>query len=155
VNAAAGARNHARMRFAILFLALFALALVGCESKPAFQVPAGPPARVALDVRLPIDTVGTWTTDQFSQELATQLAKYNVVVVHRGATAPMVARVNLGLWGYRTAIDVYVEHDGTREHAGRVVVPDTSLVTMEASAQLVAPIVARNVWLMPTTTTVQ
>jgi len=125
---------------------LAALTLAGCESKPAFQAPAGPPARVALDVRLPVDTIGTWTTDRFSQELALQLAKYNVVVVGRHEVAPTVARVDLGLWGYRSAIDVYVERDGSKTYAGRVVLPDTTQSTIEASAQLVAPLVARDAW---------
>lgn len=90
-------------------------------------------------------TLGTWALDNFDEELATQLAKYNIRVVD-GKTRPrLVARVDLGLLGYRQAVDVALLSWGNREGTGRVLVPDLSPTTLDAAAPLVAAVVARAV----------
>jgi hypothetical protein len=135
-------------RFAAFVLLL--APLFGCESPPpAFPVPEGPPIHVALDVQFVGYTLGTWVIDEFSDALAEQLAKYNVKVVGKKAAADYLAEINLGVWGNRHAIDVYVVHDGQRRPAGRVNVPDLSWTTLDVSAQLVAPLIARQAWGLP------
>jgi hypothetical protein len=133
--------------FAVRFAALVgvAFAVCACESRPAFPGPAGPPVPVALDVHFAHWTLGTWALDNFDEELATQLAKYNVRVVDPKTRPRLVARVDLGLLGYRQAVDVYLVHDGVSDGAGRVRVPDLSPTTLDAAAPLVAAVVARAV----------
>jgi hypothetical protein len=141
------------------------LALVpalACESAPAFRAPSGPPIAVALDVRFVRYTLGQWAVDGFDESLEEQLAKYNVKVVDARAAPTFVALIDLGVPGNRRAIDVYLSRDdqpevppqvGRRpeghtrtELAGRVWVTDLSQTTLEASAQLVAPLIARKAW---------
>lgn len=129
-----------------LFVAAVA-GLAGCESPPAFPVPQGPPQELALDVEFARWTMGTWSLDEFDEELATQLAKYNIRVVDPRARPRLVAHVELGLLGYRQAIDVDVVRDGVARRAGRVRVPDLSMTTLDAAAPLVAAVVARAVWM--------
>jgi hypothetical protein len=126
---------------------------LGCgESPPAFRVPAGPPIPMALDVRLPVDTLGTWIVQGFSESLAIELAKYDIRVVDRRAAPRDVAVVNLGLLGYRQAIDVYLTRDGETTRLGRIHVPDVSETTLDAAAQLVAQVLARSAWGLGKTT---
>jgi hypothetical protein len=122
------------------------LALSACESGPAFPVPGGAPLPVALDPQFRWYTLGTWTLQSFDEELATQLSKYNMVVVPRKAQQHLVAEINLGVGANPRAIDVYLVRDGEREYAGRVRVPDLSPTTLDASAQLIAPVLARRAW---------
>jgi hypothetical protein len=130
----------------LVALLVLVLTVVACESGPAFAVPAGPPIPVALDVKFPVYTMTTLTIDEFSDELGRQLAKYNMRVVPRGPEAHLLAAINLGLWNNHQAIDVYLSHDGEPEFAGRVRVPDLAPTTLDASAQLVAPIIAQRAW---------
>jgi hypothetical protein len=132
------------MRLAPLLLLL--LTLAACDSPPAFPVPAGPPLAVALDVQFRVYTMGTWALDSFDEELGTQLHKYNMVVVDRKAAPHLVAEVNLGVLANPQAIDVYLVRDGARAYAGRVRVPDLAPTTLQVSAQLVAPLIARGAW---------
>jgi hypothetical protein len=130
-----------------LFLALVLISGLGCEeSPPAFPVPAGPPIPMALDVRLPVDTLGTWIVQSFSESLTIELAKYDIRVVDRRAMPRAVAVVNLGLLNYRRAIDVYLTRDGETTRAGRVHVPDVSEATFDAAARMVAQVLARSAW---------
>ena len=132
------------MRLAPLLL-LF-LTLVACDSPPAFPAPGGPPLRVALDVQFRVYTMGTWAIDSFDEELATQLRKYNMVVVDRKTEPQLIAEVDLGVLANPHAIDVYLRHNGERAYAGRVRVPDLSTTTLDVAAQLVAPLIARPAW---------
>ena len=127
-------------------LLLLLLAVVACETGPAFRVPGGPPIPVALDVQFPVYTLGTWSIDEFSEELGRQLVKYNMRVVDRKTRPPLVAEINLGVLHNWHAIDVYLVRDGQTTPAGRVRVPDLSMPTLDASAQLVAPLIARQAW---------
>ena len=128
------------MRLAPLLL-LF-LTTAACGSEPAFPVPAGPPLPVALDAQFRFYTMGTWAIDSFDDELASQLRKYNMVVVDRRAAPHLVAEIDLGVLANPNAVDVYLVRDGART-VGRVRVPDLAPTTLEASAQLVAGL-ARN-----------
>jgi len=132
------------MRLAPLLL-LF-LTAAACDSPPAFPVPAGPPLAVALDAQFRFYTLGTWALDSFDEELATQLRKYNMVVVKPQAAPHLVAEINLGVAANPQAIDVYLVRDGERAYAGRVRVPDLAPSTLDVSAQLVAPLIARQAW---------
>jgi len=132
------------MRLAPLLLVF--LAGAACESSAAFPVPGGPPLPVAIDAQFRFYTMGTWAIDGFDEELAAQLRKYNMVVVDRRAAPHLVAEINLGVLANPQAIDVYLVRDGARAYAGRVRVPDLSPTTLEASAQLVAPLIARRAW---------
>jgi hypothetical protein len=132
------------MRLAALLLLLFTA--VACESPPAFPVPGGPPLPVALDTQFRFYTLGTWAKDSFDEELATQLRKYNMVVVDRKAAPHLVAEIDLGVLANGQAIDVTLVRDGTRAYAGRVNVPDLSPTTLDVAAQLVAPVIARPAW---------
>jgi hypothetical protein len=137
------------VRIGLLCLA-FAL-FCGCESQPAFSAPPGPPASVALDVELAHWTLGRYAIESFEQALGDELAKYNIRVVDLRTTPRLVARIDLGLPGYRQAIDVDLVHDGVRASAGRVRVPDLQEMTLNVAAQLVAAVIARAVW-MPSAT---
>jgi hypothetical protein len=132
------------MRLAPLFL-LF-LTAAACDSPPAFPVPAGPPLAIAVDAQFRFYTLGTWAKDSFDEELAVQLRKYNMVVVDRRAAPHLVAEIDLGVLANPHAIDVYLVRDGARAYAGRVRVPDLSPTTLEVSAQLVAPLLAKPAW---------
>ena len=137
------------------WLPLLVLGLAACESGPAFAVPAGPPIPVALDVEFPFYTMGTWALDEFKEELGRQLAKYNMRVVPHGPEAHRIAAINLGLWNNHQAIDVYLSHDGEPEFAGRVRVPDLAMTTLDASTQLIAPLIARRAWGLKKSETVE
>ncbi len=78
---------------ALLLLVALALAW-GCDTPPVFSVPSGPPRAIALDVRLPVDVLGTWTVDGFSQTLRLELAKYNIKVVDRRSRPGVVALID-------------------------------------------------------------
>jgi hypothetical protein len=132
------------MRAAPLLLLL--LGGVACDSRAAFPVPEGPPLQIALDVQFRFYTMGTWAIDNFDEELGTQLRKYNIVVVDRRAAPHVVAEIDLGVLANGQAIDVYLVRDGARAYAGRVRVPDLSPTTLDVSAQLVAPVIARPAW---------
>jgi hypothetical protein len=134
------------MTFRPFLLAASVALLSACESPPAFPVPQGPPQALALDVEFAHWQMGTWALDEFDEELATQLAKYNIRVVDRRTQPHFVARINLGLPGYRQAVDVDLLRDGEPGRAGRVMVPDLSMTTLDAAAPLVASVVARAVW---------
>jgi hypothetical protein len=132
----------------ILPLLVLVVALsCACESGPAFPVPAGPPQAVALDVEMAHWTLGHWAIDEFDEELTTQLAKYNIRVVDPTMQPRLIARIDLGLPGYREAIDVDLVRDGMRSRAGRVRVPDLQPTTLDVAAQLVATVIARAVWM--------
>jgi hypothetical protein len=133
---------------AALFLVALALAW-GCDTPPAFPVPRGPPRTIALDVRLPVVVLGTWTVDGFSETLRLELAKYNIRVDDRRSRPGVVALINLGRLTYRTwqEIDVaLIIRDDKTTPLGRIAVTDTSMTTMDVAAQSVAVLIARCIW---------
>ncbi len=130
-----------------------AVAIAGCEARPAFEVPPGPPRSVAIDVLLPVDVVGTYRVDGFREALRLELAKYRVGLLPPPAPAgtPKV-RIDLGQFTYSDwqEIDVtLVNPDGAERRAGSVRVPDAGGFSIEAAAEPVAAIVARSVWALP------
>jgi hypothetical protein len=122
--------------------------LVSCAAPAAFPVPEGPPKRVALDVELPVDVLGTWTTSGFTETLRLELAKYNIAVVDRSQLPDATVLVDLGRWTYRSwqEIDVALDDDGKAETLGRIRVPDLSTTTTDVAAQIVATLIARRLW---------
>jgi hypothetical protein len=132
------------MRRALVVLFLVA----SCASPPAFPVPQGPPKRVALDVQLPLHTLGTWSTASFTETLREELARYNIVVVRRNEEPDAVARVDLGRFSYRSwqEIDVSLDDDDRLAELGRIRVPDLSMTTADVAAELVATLIARRLW---------
>ena len=124
--------------------------LAGCEEPPpAFPVPGGRAKTVALDAKFVVYTEGTWVLDEFDRELADQLVKYNLKVVGKTPAPDLVAEINLGIWGNRHAIDVYLARNGDESFAGRVGVPDLSWTTLDAAAEPVAQVIARKAWGIP------
>jgi hypothetical protein len=138
-----------RARPGLALLGLAVALFCACESQPAFPVPPGPAATVALDVELAHWTLGRYAIDSFEQALGDELAKYNIRVVDPRTRPRLVARINLGLPGYRQAIDVDLVRDGASTPAGRVRVPDLQETTLDVAAQLVAAVIARAVWMPP------
>jgi hypothetical protein len=61
---------------ALLVLALPPVA--ACDTRAEFPVPSGPPQVVVLDVRLPVDLLGSWVVSAFSDTLRRELARYNI-----------------------------------------------------------------------------
>jgi hypothetical protein len=134
------------VRFAV---ALWVLSLLAsCASPPAFPVPQGPPLRVALDVQPPVHALGTWSTTGFSQTLREELARYNIVVVHRNEEPDAVAVVDLGRFTYQTwqEIDVTLDDDHRVAELGRIKVPDLSMSTTDVAAEMIAELIAKRLW---------
>jgi hypothetical protein len=134
------------VRFAAVLWVLSLLA--GCAAPPAFPVPQGPPMRVALDVQPPLHAVGTWSTIGFTATLRDELARYNVVVVHRNEQPDAVAVVDLGRFTYRSwqEIDVALDDDRHVTELGRIRVPDLSMTTTDVAAGMIAELIARRLW---------
>jgi hypothetical protein len=132
------------MRCALLVAIAFATA--GCASEPAFPVPSGPPTPVAVEVAPALWTSGRAWLDDFRGELRERLRRYNITLVDARDRSPYLARVNLGEGAYRQGIDVWVEHDRTVTPATRLRIPDYEMTTLEASAPLIAEIIARDVY---------
>jgi hypothetical protein len=129
---------------ATISAALCLLTLASCASPPAFPVPANEHKTVALDVRLPADFLGTWTTAGFIETLRDELAKYHILVVRRAEDPDAVARIDLGRVTYHTWQEVDVSLDDV--DVGRVHVPDLSMTTTDVVAQLVATVIAQRLW---------
>jgi hypothetical protein len=125
---------------------MFVALLAACDAPPAFPVPAGPAARVALDVQFAKWTLGRWALDDFEAALSHELAKYNITVVPRQSEPDFVAQINLGLLGYPQAVDTVLVRDGVERRLERVRVPDLQATTLEVAAQPVAAVIARAVW---------
>lgn len=133
----------------LLFLLLTAVGLAACESGPAFPVPPGPPVPIAVDARFARWTLGRWAIDSFDEALATELAKYDIAVVDARTHPPVLVRVNLGILGYRHAVDTELVRGDQSRRLQRVLVPDLQATTLAAAAQLVAAVIARAVWYPP------
>jgi hypothetical protein len=129
---------------------VLALSLVcGCEERPAFSVPPGPPKLIAVEAYLPVYVPGNWATSSFKDALRVELAKYRLKIVD-AEPEPVVAtfQIELGQFTYRQwqTIDVNFVVEGGATRIGRIRVPDLETTTLEAAAQPVATIIARRVW---------
>ena len=120
----------------------------GCGEQPAFPVPHGSTAAIALDVQLPVPVLGTWKIDGFSETLRLELAKYHISVADRPSPMIPLAAVDLGQITYRQwqEVDVTVAYGGQTTLLGRIRVPDLQMTTLDVAAQPVAELIARWVW---------
>jgi hypothetical protein len=130
-------------------LALAASLALSCESPAAFRVPPGPPRPIAVDITLPVYVLGTWAVSSFTEALGIELAKYRLAIVDP-RSRPVEARfeVDLGEITYRQwqEIDVSGGIAGRETALGRVRLADTGMTAVEAAAQPVATLIARQVW---------
>jgi hypothetical protein len=133
------------------FLSAWLLLVTACAQPPAFPVPTGPPRHVALDVRLPVYVLGTWTVDEFSEALRHELAKYKIDVVAAASNPGLVARVDMGRWTYREwqEIDAALVREKDVIPLGRIRLSDLSMTTLDVAAESVAVLIARGVWTVP------
>jgi len=116
--------------------------LLACDAAPPRTARSAEPQWIDLDVELPVWELGQWTVNGFSQSLRAELEGYNIHVdPHAAGSRPLVL-VDLGLWENRRAIDVAITRAGHTAHAGRVMIPDRSMTTLDAAATLVASIIA-------------
>jgi hypothetical protein len=122
--------------------------LWSCDTRPAFPVPSGPAAVIALDVQLPVAVLGTGIVDGFSETLRLELAKYNIAVEPPRSRQEIVALIDLGRIAYRQwqEIDVAVAHDDETTPLGRIQVLDLSMTTLDVAAQPIAALIARWIW---------
>ncbi len=128
------------MRFAALCAVVAFLAALGCAAPEPTRVPGAEAFPVAFDAQPVFFTAGRPLF--FDETLKAQLARRNIrVVAPRDAAA--VAQIDLGLYGYRSAVEVYLVREGKRMCAGRLLVPDHSMTTMDVAAEMVAEIIAR------------
>jgi hypothetical protein len=132
-----------RRALPLLFLLVL---LAACESRPAFPPPEGREATIALDVEFARWTLDRWSQDGFGATLTEELAKYNIKVVDRHKQPSYVARIDLGLWAYRNAVDIYLLRGEEYARLPRVMVPDLQTTTLDVAAQLIAAVIAKGVW---------
>jgi len=132
------------LRTALSVLAL--ASACGCAPSQTFKAPGGS-RTVALDVRLPVDVLGTWIIDSEVETLTQELKKYNVHVAKLAATSDPIAVVDLGRITYRDweEVDVSLVHNGKTAPAGRIGVPDLAWTTLQAAAITAAEVIARAV----------
>jgi hypothetical protein len=121
----------------------------GCKAPaPSFPIPSGPPKEIALDVQLPVYVLGRWLVDGFSETLRLELVDYNIKVVDPKARPSTVAEIALGHFTYPQwqVIDVVIVSGANVVQAGHVRVTDLEMTTLDASAPLVAMLIARSIW---------
>jgi hypothetical protein len=128
------------MRAAALFMTATLLAALGCEAPEPTRVPGPEAFPIACDAQPVLFSAGRPIF--FDETLKSQLARRNIRVVGVKDSAA-VAQIDLGLWGYRSAVEVYLVREGKRMCAGRLLVPDQSMTTMDVAAEMVAEIIAR------------
>jgi hypothetical protein len=130
---------------AVLFLSWLPLAsvlLLACDGAPPRAASGLPAQWIALDVELPAWELGRWTVSGFSDTLRLELESYNIHVDEHPAQGRSLVLVNLGLFENRRAIDVAITRAGRTAYAGRVMIPDRSMTTLDAAAPLVASVIA-------------
>jgi hypothetical protein len=128
------------MRVAALFPAFALLGALGCAAPEPTRVPGPEAFPIACDAQQVLFSAGRPVF--FDQTLKSQLARRNIRVVGV-KDAAAVAQIDLGLWGYRSAVEVYLVRDGRRMCAGRLLVPDQAMTTMDVAAEMVAEIIAQ------------
>jgi len=128
------------MRVAALFPAVALLSALGCAEPEPTRVPGPQAFPVAFDAQPVLFSAGAPIF--FDETLKSQLARRNIRVV--GARdAAAVAQIDLGVPGYWPAVEVYLVREGRRMCAGRLLVPDHAMTTMDVAADVVAEIIAR------------
>jgi hypothetical protein len=127
---------------AVSGLLLGGVPLLACEVAAPRAARNAVPQWIDLDVELPVWELGRWTVDGFSQSLRAELEGYNIHVDPHPAQGRPLVLVDLGMWENRRAIDVSITRAGRTVHAGRVMIPDRSMTTLDASAALVASVIA-------------
>jgi hypothetical protein len=124
-------------------------ALSACETPPAFAVPPGQSKSVDVDVTLPVYVVGNWAVRSFVDALVIELAKYHVNLASPGSpVADGRFQIDLGQVTYRDwqTIEVSRLRAGETAHVGSIRLSDVGVLTIEASAQPAAALIAAQVW---------
>jgi hypothetical protein len=128
------------VRLAALVFAAAFLAVHGCDAPEPTRVPGAEAFPIACDAQPVFFSAGGPVF--FNETLKSQLARRNIRVVGV-KDAAAVAQVDLGLYGYKRAVEVYLVREGRRMCAGRLLVPDHAVTTMDVAAEMVAEIIAR------------
>jgi hypothetical protein len=128
------------MRVAALFSAVAVLAALGCAAPEPTRVPGPEAFPIAFDAQPVRFAAGRPLF--FDGTLRDQLARRNIRVVGP-KDAAAVAQIDLGVPGYQPSVEVYFVREGKRMCAGRVLVPDHAMTTMDVAAEGVAEIIAR------------
>ncbi|HTQ42168.1 MAG TPA: hypothetical protein VMI75_05365 [Polyangiaceae bacterium] len=128
------------MRFAALFAAIALQAALGCEASEPTRVPGAEGFPIAFDAQ-PVRFAAGGPVF-FDETLKSQLARRNIRVVGV-KDAAAVAQIDLGVPGYQPSLEVYLVREGKRMCAGRLLVPDHAVTTMDVAAEMVAEIIAK------------
>lgn len=123
-----------------LLALVLALVATGCAAPEPTRVPGAEAFPVAVDAQPVFFAAGGPIF--FDGTLRDQLARRNIRVVGV-KDAAAVAQIDLGLPTYRRAVEVYLVREGKRMCAGRLLVPDQAMTTMDIAAEMVAEIIAR------------
>jgi hypothetical protein len=129
-----------RMRFAAVVALVPLLLAASCASPEPTRVPGAQAFPVAVDAQRVYFTAGSPIF--FDGTLRDQLARRNIAVVGV-KDAAAVAQIDLGVPGYRRSVEVYLVREGRRMCAGRLLVPDQAMTTMDIAAEMVAEIIAK------------
>lgn len=128
------------MRTTASLVSIALLAALGCAAPEPTRVPGAEAFPIAFDAQPVYFAAGRPLF--FDETLRDQLGRHNIRVVGV-KDAAAVAQIDLGVPGYRPAVEVYLVRAGKRMCAGRVLVPDHALSTMDVAAEMVAEIIAR------------
>ncbi len=128
------------MRLAAAVGLLSALVAASCAGPEPTRVPGPQAFPIAFDAQPVLFSAGGPVF--FDATLRDQLALRNIRVVGVKEAAA-VAQIDLGVPGYRPAVEVYLVREGRRMCAGRLLVPDHAMTTMDVAAEVVAEIIAR------------
>lgn len=128
------------MRFAAVCGLVLSVIAAGCAGSEPTRVPGADAFPVAVDAQ-PVHYAAGGPIF-FDGTLRDQLARRNIRVVGvKDAVA--VAQIDLGVPGYRPSVEVYLVREGKRMCAGRLLVPDHAMTTMDVAAEMVAEIIAK------------
>jgi hypothetical protein len=128
------------MRLAGALLSVCLLGAFGCTAPEPTRVPGPQAFPIACDAQPVFYSAGGPAF--FNETLKAELARRNIRVVGE-KDAAAVAQIDLGVPAYRPAVEVYLVRDGKRMCAGRLLVPDHAVTTMDVAAQVVAEIIAK------------
>ena len=128
------------MRVAALVPTVALLTALGCAAPEPTRVPGPEAYPIAFDAQPVFFSAGAPVF--FNATLRDQLSRHNIRVVGV-KDAAAVAQIDLGVLGYSRALEVYLVREGKRMCAGRVLVADHAMTTMDVAAELVAEIIAQ------------
>ncbi|HEX8793338.1 MAG TPA: hypothetical protein VF765_20485 [Polyangiaceae bacterium] len=128
------------MRFATAVGLVLSVAAASCAEAEPTRVPGQQAFPIAVDAQPVFFSAGAPVF--FDATLRDQLARRNMRVVGV-KDAAAVAQIDLGVPGYRPAVEVYLVREGKRMCAGRLLVPDHAMTTMDVAADVVAEIIAK------------